>query len=135
MKLHQGSYLVMDISSYEYDGDSMSGTLTSSVWFEAGSQHARYDDLEIDFSYDYWGSSTYCYKAGRIYINGITEYLDIDSSYDPSCTDPFTTSYSDLVSGSTRFIGSNGGTILVEVTSNNTLTVTDGTSSETVTLD
>jgi hypothetical protein len=55
----------------------------------------------------------------------MSEYLDIDTTYDPECADPFSWSDMVLVSGSTRLIGADG-TVDVSVTANDEITVTDG---------
>jgi len=118
-KIHQGSYMELSLNS------PTAGTSTSSLWFESLGQHMRYDDLKINFTEDGFGNGTQCYKNGRIYINNLTSYMDIDSSYDPNCLTPFTTSGHVLTSGSTRLLGSNGLTVHVEVTGPNTLLATD----------
>jgi hypothetical protein len=126
MIIHQGSYMQMTYDTYDYYNDIMSGTMQSSLWFEAGNIHRRYDDLNVVFEYDYWnGSEVECYKGGRIYINNLTAYLDIDPDYDASCSDPFITDYGVLKSGSAQFELSDGKTILIDVTADDELTVTD----------
>ena len=46
--------------------------------------------------------------------------MDVDSTYDVNCQDPFTKSSGILVSGSVRLLGSNGSTVLVTVVDSET---------------
>ncbi|MEA3373943.1 MAG: hypothetical protein U9Q62_09685 [Campylobacterota bacterium] len=126
VKIHQWSYIDLDYSSYT-DDNTFAGTYTSSLWFELDAAtpiEARYDDLTVAFSYSS-SSIEHCYKAGRIYINNITEYLDIDETYDPNCDHPFVHDGSHLLSGSLEYSVSDGRHVHVEVTDTNEITITD----------
>ena len=60
-------------------------------------------------------------------MNNLSGYLDIDSTYDSSCSDPFVWDYYNsygLVSGSMELVGSNETRVHVEVTATNTIEVT-----------
>jgi hypothetical protein len=121
----EGSRMEVEYSHFsEY---SMEGRTTSTVQWDAGGMQGRYDGFTVEFTADFSGEpwiDTECYTAGRVYINDLSAYVDIDSGYDPGCTDPFTYVDMDLVSGSTRLIGADG-VIDVNVVSDNTIIVTD----------
>ncbi len=124
VKLYAGSYFNVVYTGY-VDDYNFEGTLKSSLWFESSGIEARYDDLEVDFSLN--GNTLEvrnCYKAGRIYINNITEYLDIDETYDPECHDPFIDYGSGLESGSLEYTFSSGEKIHVEITPYDVITST-----------
>jgi len=125
MLIHGGSYMELSLDSMDPTTGLTSGTSTSSIWFEALGQNMRYDDLTIKFSDNGFGDGTECYRSGRIYINNLAAYMDIDSTYDANCLDPFTMSSYVLTSGSVQLLGSNGNTVLVEVVSPDTFLVTD----------
>lgn len=114
--IHGGSFYQYDYTLYDWNNELYKGTLKTSLWVDDGTDHFRYDDLTVAFEDDYYnnGTSIRCYKAGRVYINNLSGYLDIDSSYDPSCNDPFVWSYYQLQSGSMEFIGSNSSRVHVE---------------------
>lgn len=116
LTIHAGSYYQYDYTTYDWNNDLYAGMLTTSLWVEDGSYHFRYDDLIVQFEDDYWnnGTSVRCYKDGRIYINNLAAYLDIDTAYDPSCNDPFVWQYYQLQSGSMEFIGSDSSRAHVE---------------------
>ncbi|MEA3370134.1 MAG: hypothetical protein U9Q40_02215 [Campylobacterota bacterium] len=124
VKLYAGSYFNVKYTGYA-DDDNFEGTLKSSLWFESSGIKARYDDLEVDFSVN---GAAYevrnCYKAGRVYINNITEYLDIDTEYDPNCDFSFVNDGTGLVSGSLEYTFSSGQKIHAEVTSTDEITYT-----------
>ena len=126
MMVHGGSYMALSFDALSDPTTGLSsGTATSSIWFEALGQNMRYDDLTIKFANDSFGDGTECYRNGRIYINNLSAYMDIDSTYDTNCLDPFTTSSGVLISGSTRLLGSNGSTVLIDVVSPDTFLATD----------
>ena len=126
MSIHGGSYIEMNYTTpLDYYTEVGAGTVKSSIWFESGIHQMRYDDLTIAFTQDGYYDSTNCYKSGRIYTGNLAAYLDIDTTYDPTCKDPFVTSYFSVVSGSVRLVGSNGGTVTVKVTSPDTYLATD----------
>jgi len=124
--VHAGSYLSVNFTTpLNYTSDAASGTVTSSIWFEELGENMRYDDLIIDFSEDGFGNGTECYRNGRIYINNLAAYMDIDSTYDTSCTNEFVITNDSVISGSTRLLGSNGSTVLVQVIAPDTFLATD----------
>ncbi len=127
MKILSGSSIATTYTSYDYYSGDMAGTTTSSVQWEYGSFTERYDNLEVAFSYAY-DTDTYIenYKGGRIYIDNLTAYLDIDS-----CPVPFKTVYAALQEGHVILSGT-GGTVDIEVTDVNTITVTGTDGSTTI---
>jgi hypothetical protein len=127
MTIHQGTYTDYVYTSYDWDYEVFAGTVTSSLWVSYGDLNYRYDDLTVNFDDDYYDwILTRCYKAGRIYVNNLSGYLDIDSEYDLYCDDPFVWNYNTvgLESGSMEFIGSNDARIHVEATGDGGYTVT-----------
>lgn len=126
--IHKGTYIDYDFSTFDYWNDVDAGVVKSSLWISYGDLNYRYDDLTVGFEDDYYyGEFTRCYKAGRIYVNNLSGYLDIDSTYDSSCSDPFVWDYYNsygLVSGSMELVGSNETRVHVEVTATNTIEVT-----------
>jgi len=135
MSIYSGSYIEMSYTiPLDYYTDIGAGTLRSSLWLETLGQNMRYDDLTIAFTQNGYSNGTNCYKSGRIYTQNLTAYLDIDTAYDPNCSDPFVTSSFSVVSGSVRLLGNNGTTVTVRVTSPDTYLAEDenGNTLETV---
>jgi hypothetical protein len=127
MSIHKGTYIDYDYTSYDWYNEVFAGMVQSSLWVSYGDLNYRYDDLTVNFDDDYWNYVfSRCYKAGRIYVNNLSGYLDIDSGYDPYCNDPFVWNYNTvgLESGSMEFIGSNDARIHVEATGDGGYTVT-----------
>lgn len=133
LKFHSGSSIATTYTSYGYDDYTgyyyATGRTQSSLQWEYGSFKERYDNLEIVFSYDD-STETYIddYKGGRIYIDNLTAYLDIDS-----CPVPFKTVYYTLTEGHVLLSGT-GGTVDILVTNDNEITVTGTDGSRTITV-
>lgn len=113
--IHEGSFYNYKYTTFDKVNRIYSGTFSTSLWIDDGTENYRYDDLNVTFDQDYDNYAYMrCYKAGRIYINNLAGYLDIDSNYDPSCSNPFIMSYYQLQSGSMEFTGSGSSRAHVE---------------------
>lgn len=107
-----------------------SGTQIGSAQWSYGGETGRFDGLTI--VYDMNGSgTTECYTAGKLYINGLTEWMEIDQSYDVDCDHALVIGLDGLMSGSIRLIGMDGKTVDVNVTGLNVITVFDSNGSTT----
>jgi len=125
MMIYAGSYIETYFTTFVFDGPS-SGSTTSSAQWTVDSETGRYDNLTSKFNDDGgYGAHDECYKMGRMYIDNLTYYLDINSSYDPNCNDPFTWQNYILTSGSMQLIGADSKVIDVNVTSDNNISITD----------
>ena len=132
MAIAIGSSIKADLTSNS--ATYQAGTVTSSVQWSSGGSEARYDDLRVAFTADGEASlQTQCLHSGRIYIGDLGSFLQVNAGYDPECTDPFTVDSGALVSGSTQLTGADG-TVEVEVTSDNRITVTGSTPPEEIVL-
>ena len=129
--IHLGTYINDSYTIYDYNTGHIAGTETSSLWIDYnGNENYRYDDLTVEFDQDYYTNDTMtaCYKSGRVYVENLTAYLDINAQFDPYCEQKFMWDYSKtypLYSGTMEFLGSNGSKVLVMADPNsNDLNVT-----------
>lgn len=134
MMMYAGSYIETNFTSYDYYSNAASGTTTSSAQWMVSGLTERYDNLTSAFSDDGLNTFTQCMKNGRIYIDNLAYYVDIDTSYDPNCDHPFVTVNDILESGSMRLIGADDNLIDVNVTAGNEITVIDSNGSHEVIL-
>ena len=120
-----GTHLEMAFTDFNETG--FAGTQTGSAQWSYGNEAGRFEDLTIVYN-DTGLTQSECYTAGKLYINGLSEWLTIDETYDVNCDHALIIGTSGLTSGSIRLIGLNGNTIDVNVTDTNILTVfgTDG---------
>jgi hypothetical protein len=107
-----------------------SGTQIGSAQWTYGDESGRFDGLSIVYGMN-GSDATECYTAGRLYINGLTEWMDIDETYDVNCDHAFVIGASGLASGSIRLIGMDGNMVDVNVTGLNAITVFDANGSTT----
>jgi len=125
---------LMDANFTAFSDSYIAGTQSSSLRWSVDGQSGGYDDLTIGFEENLTADrSEECYQNGTLYINNMSEELAVDESYDANCSDPFVTESGGLVSGSMRLVG-DGGTVDLNVTGTNEITVTDANGSITVNL-
>ena len=119
--ISKDSEISLNVLSFDSYGVMDTYKATLSIIASNSTEKVGIKDLECYFNetnYEFY------YTKGRVYINNLLSYVEIDTTYDMSIT-PFKMSYSGLLSGEARYNMANGGKGKIVVENNNPITYID----------
>ncbi len=122
--ISKDSELSLNISSFDEYGSIKTYKTKLSIIATNSTEKYGIKDLEIYYNEPSYSRIEWYYTTGKVYINNLTSYVELDTTYDMSQT-PFVLSNSSFISGEARYNMSNGGKGKVKIENNTPITYVD----------
>lgn len=122
--ISKDSELSLNILSFDNYGSIKTYKTKLSIIASNTTEKFGIKDLEVYYDESSYSTVKWYYTSGRVYINNLTSYVELDTTYDMSNT-PFVLSNNSLISGEARYNMSNGGKGKVIIENNTPITYID----------